>query len=374
MQRHIQQDLARKRKRNIILIVIAVVLLIFVGIRLFKSVTTSSEISVTQLPISASYNISPFGNYVLYYDGMSLHCITTSAGTRWSHQLGADAGFHTDGKSVVAWSGSQVYILNSNGTITHNESLGAPIQFARVGGNFAGIIIGDENAPHLYIVDLDGTVIDQEINAYDGFMLLNIGFFGENGQYMWTLSFDVAGSAPDTILNTFQVGQKNTGNLSLGDALVYAVIHDNENLKVVNTRQIRTFDYRGTENLQGASLVYGWRLIDSYLSAKGTLSMLYAPSSQTGAQYQIGELRLISGNTDTRYTLPTTCVGATVVDKQIYAFSDNYVYITEVGAQRFKAQNLKEFLPGSPKDFLGITADKVALLVIDDSVYAVKLP
>ena len=374
MQRHIQQDLARKRKRNFILAAVAVILLIVVGVQLIRRISSSSEITAKALPISTNYDISPFGKNVLYYDGMTLHCVTTSGGVRWSVPLGSDAGFHTDGLSVVAWSNSQIYVLNNSGVSTHSDNLGNPIQFAKIGHDYVAIVVGEDTAPHLYIIDLNGNAIDQEINAYDGFLLLDIGFFGENGKYMWTLAFDVLGSVPDTVLATFQVGQKNTGNLSLGDALVKAVVHDKDYLKVITTRQMRTFDYRGSENLQAAALVYGWSLIDHYLSPKGSISMLFAPTPQTSAQYQIGELRLIANNTDSRYTLPSACIGASVVEKTIYAFADQYIYTADVGAQRFRALELPAALPAAPSDFLGMTTDKVALLGVGEQVYALQLP
>lgn len=373
MQRHIQQDRARKRRRTILVIGLIAVVLVIIGVRFLSNLSGSSDITATPLSISSHYNVKPFGKYVLYYDGMSLHCVTTTGGTRWSVQLGQDADFDTDGNHVVAWSNSQLYVIDSGGATTHSDNLRSNIQFARIGTHFVGIVTGEDAAPHLYIIDLNGNPIDQEVNAYNGYMLLNMGFFGADGKYMWTLSFDVYGSVPDYTLTTFQVGQKNTGSLSLGDALVYSVLYDNQNLKVVSTRQMRTFDYRGTENIQEAALVYGWRLIDDYLPIKGNLSMLFAPETQTGAQYQVGELRLISGNTDTRYTLPSSCIGANVVDKSIYAFGDTYIYKAEAGGQHFSSWNLPGNL-SAPSELIGITSDKVALLVVSDQVYALKLP
>lgn len=373
MQRHLQQDLARKRRRTALFVGILSIIILIAVIRLVSNISSPADITATPLSISASYEVKPFGKYVLYYDGMSLHCVTTSGGVRWSVQLGQDAGFHTDGKNVVAWSNTQIYVVDSGGNTTHSDNLRSNIQFATVGTHFVGIVTGEQGAPHLYIIDLNGNHIDQEINAYSGYALLNMGFFGDEGKYMWTLSFDIYGSVPDYVLTTFQVGQKNTGSLSLGDALVYSVLYDNTNLKVVNTRQMRTFDYRGTENIQEVVLIYGWRLIDQYLPAKGSLSMLFAPEAQTGPRDQIGELRLITGTSDTRYTLPSACIGASVVEKSIYAFGEQYIYKAEAGGQHFSSLNMPS-LPSPPTDFIGITSDKVALVVIADQVYAIKLP
>lgn len=50
-------------------------------------------------------------------------------------------------------------------------------------------------------------------------IILDLGFYGSNGEYMWTLALDVFGTAANTILNTFEVGKMNTGEVSLGKAL-----------------------------------------------------------------------------------------------------------------------------------------------------------
>lgn len=34
----------------------------------------------------------PFGQNVLYYDGVSIHCMSDTGSVRWSFQIGADAG------------------------------------------------------------------------------------------------------------------------------------------------------------------------------------------------------------------------------------------------------------------------------------------
>ncbi|NLB90077.1 MAG: hypothetical protein GX786_02490 [Clostridiales bacterium] len=378
MQRHIQQDLARKRKRMFIILGIILVLIVAIVLRLVQNFSASSEITAVQLPISASYKIVPFGKNVLYYDGMNLNCITPTGATRWQIALGHDADFDTNGTSIVAWSNTQIYVIDGNGNPTHTDNLDSPIQFARIGEKYVGMITGEDSSPHLYITDLNGQYIDREHNAYEGYLLLNIGFFGDQDRYMWSLSFDVKGSVPDTILTTFQVGQKNTGSLSLGDALVRAVLYDNANLRVINTRQMRTFDYRGTENIQEAFLVYGWTLIDSHLPEKGSLSLLFAPSQQTSTQYRINELRVISGAMDIRYTLPSTCVGATVVGKSVYAFGGEYIYKAEVkadnSAQRFTPISMPSNVPGIPTDFLGATTDNVALIAFNNDIYALKLP
>ena len=57
--------------------------------------------------------------------------------------------------------------------------------------------------------------------------MLDCGFYGDDGQYLWTLAMDVFGTKANTILNTFQVGKMNTGEVSLGDSITYKVLFEN---------------------------------------------------------------------------------------------------------------------------------------------------
>ena len=64
---------------------------------------------------------------------------------------------------------------------------------------------------------------------------------------MWTLSLDVFGTASNTILNTFEVGKMNTGEVSLGSSITYSVLYENSVLRVINTRKMLSFNYRGMQ-------------------------------------------------------------------------------------------------------------------------------
>jgi hypothetical protein len=155
--------------------------------------------------------------------------------------------------------------------------------------------------------------------------------------------------------------------------MTYKVLYDAQNLRVMSTRQLRTFNYRGLEDTAKTILVYGWNLIASETPEKGDILMLLAPSAQTTSQYSIRELRLLSGTNDRRYTLPSSCVGAAIYNKTVYAFSSDYIYRTDLNAQRFSALNRPQNME-APSDLLGMTANGRALLACGDTVYAVTMP
>ncbi len=372
MQRR-QSDNTRKRRWVILVILILVIVLAVVIINAFSRIGQRAEASAVRLPCLAGQNVTPFGENVLYYDGVSIFCITTSGSVRWNYTIGANARFSASDNSVVAWVGSQMYILDQNGRPTFNDNLGQQVQFARVGKKFAAAIIGDDAEPRLLIRDLNGAPVDEEADAFTGRTMLDVGFYGEDGQYIWTLSLDVFGTVANTVLNTFEVGQMNTGEISLGEAIAYKVLYDAQKLRVMTTMQLRTFNYRSVEEANATVLVFGWKLIASDTPDKGASMILLAPNNQTNSQYEIREIRLLSGNADRRYTLPSSCVGAAIYNKAVYAFSSDYIYRTDMGAQRFSALNRPADMD-APTEFLGMTTGGWALLASGDTVYAVNLP
>ncbi|MFR2868601.1 MAG: hypothetical protein ACLTCK_11745, partial [Oscillospiraceae bacterium] len=237
-----QQDMKRRRQIRSWLILIGVVVAVFVALRLLQNIGTTREITISQLPCYSDQSVTPFGENVLYFDGASIHCLSGTGAIRWSYPVGADASFTVSDKHLVIWQGTQLYIVDENGRPTYNESMSSAIQFARVGKNYVAVIIGGDTEPELLVKDLTGAQVDEEADAFSGMMILDCGFYGDDGQYLWTLSMDVYGTKANTVMNTFQVGKMNTGEVSLGDAITYKVLFENGRLRVFNTRQLYTYD------------------------------------------------------------------------------------------------------------------------------------
>lgn len=371
-----RQESDRRRRiqiRNWIILIV-IIIAVIAGLRMLGNVGQTKEISAALLPCYASQSVTPFGDSVLYYDGASIHCLSGTGAIRWSYPVGAGATFSASDDHLVIWIGSQLFIVDKNGRPTYNENMGDTIQFARVGERYAAVVIGEDTAPDLVIKDLQGSQVDEETEAFSGMLLLDVGFYGEGGQYMWTLAIDVYGTAANTVMNTFQVGKMNTGVVSLGEPLTYKVLFEDSKLRVFTTQQMYTYDYKAVQDVNSTMLVYGWKLIDEYIPERGSASMLLAPTSQTGSSQSITELRVLSGSMDRRYTLPGACVGAAVQGKNIYAFSGTYLYRADVDSQRFYGYALP--LPDgvTATGFLGLTEGGRALITAGETVYSVSLP
>ena len=359
------------RARVIVLAVVAVLAAALL-LRFVLGLGGSRRLSAARLPCTAGQSVTPMGDSILYYDGLTLYCLSSTGAERWSQTLGENAGFSACETAVVAWVNNQLYIIDQNGSPTYNDHLEGTVQFARIGRRYVAAVLGDAMNATLVLKDYDGITVDTETVAYEDMLLLETDFFGNDDEYLWTLSLDVYGTAAETVLNTFEVGKLSTGEVSLGEPLAYEIVYAGGKLHIVNTRSVRVYDYRGTEDTNRSTLVYGWQLVSHDATVTSAASLLFAPVKQTASAVAINELRLLSGTTDKRFTMPDTCVGAVLYNRKIYAFSSDSLYRADVGAQRFSALTLP--VGGDVTGYLGLLTNGTALLTVGNTVYAVTLP
>lgn len=363
----------RKQLRNWI-ILLAIVLLIIGGVNLFSLLTRTSTVTALSLPCYAHQDVTVFQDGVLYYDGDSIHFVNAGGGIEWSYPVGDGASFAVSDDHLVIWAGTQLFIVNAKGKPSYNESMGANIQFARIGKKYAAVVTGDDLKATLTVKDLQGTQVDAETEAYDGMLILDCGFYGANNEYMWTLSYDIYNPAIASIMHTYQVGQMNTGEVNLGEHLAYKVIYADQMLNVFSTQQMYIYDYKGVQNVNDTMLVYGWKYLDHATPDRGATQFLLAPTAQTSSVQSITELRVFSSSLDRRYTLPSACVGAAIDAGRIYAFSEDYLYAGQVNSQRFYAYDMN--LPDDRQvtSFVGLTNNGYAIVVSNSEVFSVSLP
>lgn len=366
----------RKRRRQLRnwIILLTIVLLIIGAVNLFSLLTRTSTVTALSLPCYAHQDVTVFQDGVLYYDGDSIHFVNAGGGIEWSYPVGDGASFSVSDDHLVIWAGTQLFIVNAKGKPSYNESMGANIQFARIGKKYAAVVTGDDLKATLTVKDLQGTQVDAETEAYDGMLLLDCGFYGANNEYMWTLSYDIYNPAIASIMHTYQVGQMNTGEVNLGEHLAYKIIYADQLLNVFSTQQMYIYDYKGVQNVNDTMLVYGWKYLDHAAPDRGATQFLLAPTAQTSSTLSITELRVFSSSLDRRYTLPSACVGAAIEGGRIYAFSENYLYAGQVSSQRFYAYDMN--LPDDRQvtDFVGLTNNGYAIVISNSEVFSVSLP
>lgn len=356
--------------KRVLLIVAAVLLVLLIANVLGLLTGGSRNMNGKKLRCVVSQDVTVFGDRILYYDNQTLFCLSTAGNELWSVSVGEGADFHAGEKHVVVWSNNQVQVFDRNGSSSYSDRMTDDVQFARIGEKYVAIVSGTGMNTVLTVKDLDGTHVDTWDSTYAQQLILDCGFFGK-GEYLWTTALDVYGAVPETTLNTYQVGKMDIAAVSLGEPITYSVLYSGEYLNVVNTRQLRLYDFRGTQKADDTVLVYGWELIDG-MPTNSYPYLLFATVLQADADGAITELRLLRGKEDTRYSLPNSCVGAAIRNKKIYAFSSDSLYRADINAQRFTALRLP--VDGQVTSYLGMTSEGVALLACGTEVWAVTLP
>lgn len=350
-----------------IVVVVALVLFLFFGIRALRQGGGSIG-GVATLKALPTHQIMPFGSGVLYYDGMTLACANKAGNNRWTYTVGGSAGFHTNGERVVAWSANQLYILDGNGKPQYNDQMTNQVQFARVGTNYVAAFVGESDNGMVQVLDKEGRNVDNM--QVEGETLLDIGFFtSDMNEIMWIMGLDTNGTVPSVTLQTYRPGTLAIGSTSLGEQIVYRIYFDNARLHVVDTWQIRTYDYKLKSDNADPTLIYGWYLQDIKQVGRDLAQLLVQTPSSDGV-LRATDIRIIMGDSDRVLHLPTECFGAGLGTKSAYGFSSNYVYACSYGSNSFTAHQL----PDTMDRYLGMVDDNCAILASGSDIYLVQLP
>lgn len=371
------QDKQRRRRRQLRswIILLVVILAAATVFRIVSNLGSSTTITAKIMPCMADQDVTVFGSNLLYYDGASIQCLNRDGGIRWTFPVGTGARFSVSDTYLVIWSGTQLFIVDQNGNPSYNDNMSSEVQFARIGSKYCAVVIGQEDTtPEVIIKNMDGTQVDEEAEAFKNMMVMDMGFYGTNDQYMWVLSMDVYGVAVNMVLNTFQVGKMNTGETDLGEYLAYKVVFENNLLHVFTTQQMYTYDYKAVQDVTRTQLVYGWQLVDVSIPERGSAHMLLAPTSQMNGSLTITELRVLTDKRDRRYSLPSACVGAGIDGDNLYAVSSDYLYHANVEKQRFYGYLLP--LPDGVQatKLLGLLQGGYAAVAAGEQVYVISLP
>jgi len=327
-----------------------------------------SEARPVMLGCSPNDPVQAFGQYFLYYNNGMLSCSSVKGGIRWQFSLGTGASFHTDGSTVAAWNGRQLYILDGSGTVTYNDRVDGDILFARAGTTYVLAAVRSEDGLQVRVTDHTG-VLAEQITLED-VTLLDAGFFGSKLQRMYTLTLDARGDTPATQLNTYEPGRLATGAVTVTGQIIYSVYASEPYLMAAGTVRLTAYDYKCTVAAAIPEvLVYGYQLLDTR-ALVGEAAALYAPPPDSAGQWAIRRMRLIGKTTDVMLYLPAICTDAVLTTRGVVAFSGRAAYWLKYGQTRFETATM------------AVAVDRV-LCVLDSgyaavadglSAYVVKLP
>ena len=162
--RETAEDIRRRQIRSWIILV-AVALAVVLGIHFLGRYGKGKEIDMAKLPCYANQNVTPFRDGLVYYDGASIHHLSSSGMIRWSFPAGGDIKFAVGPNSLALWSGTQLFLVDKDGNATYNESMEGRVQFARVGERYVAVVVGEDTEPKLIVKDLKGAQVDAEAEA-----------------------------------------------------------------------------------------------------------------------------------------------------------------------------------------------------------------
>lgn len=324
--------------------------------------------SATVLPCNARQVIEPLGDGVVYSDGTHLHALNSSGRQKWNYMVGSGFSFDACEDGVAAWTGSSISLLEGDsGAPLFSGVMDEKVISAKMGASYAAVLIGeDEQNSTLMIMEHDGREIDEI--TLPNLTVLQYGFFN-NGNMLWVMSLDTEGTVPMSQLATYRPGRMQSGKITDSDQVLYQAMFESPNVYTIGTTYARVYDYTGVEDTTRRMLIYGWYLMDSGGSGENSL-MAFAPMAQVGAQVNVSDVRMISGNTDRTVRMPFTCHSLAVRNNKVYGFSEQYVMSYGLNDAKASVMQLPVYCDG----MLGITENNEAVLVSGESVYLVTLP
>lgn len=360
--------LPRVLRRLIVGGIALVLLLLVIYVVVNLAGQTNKPVRINARPTD---NIQALGDSVLYYDGTMLNCVGPGGASKWAYNVGANADFSCSQSMIVAWSGYQLIVLNKDGQLTYSDRMEQPVRFARIGDVYVAAVIGDELASQVHVTSHTGTVLES-INLAElqpDIFVLDVGFLSTRGQLIWVLGLDINGTTPISNLSTYEPGQKLTGAVELQDDLVYSVYPHNNNLMVVDTSRVRTFNYKCVEQTEFASvLVYGWQLKQTKAIGRNTYA-LFEQMPQSGNQASFSELRVLVNDKMQSLRLMSPCFASGLSEKGVYGFSQDTLHYAAYGSPTVKSTPLTFPIT----DFVCMLNGGRAVVVSGTDVFIMKL-
>ncbi|MCL1964215.1 MAG: hypothetical protein FWF69_04045 [Firmicutes bacterium] len=361
---------ARQILKRIILAAVVLVGVILV-VYLFTSLLDNAGRPV---PVGArpTDNIQPFGENLLYYDGVTLTCVGPNGASKWQFFLGPEWDYCCTKTMIAAWAGNQLQVIDKNGVSTYNDRMEGQVRMARVGEAYvAACIAADASSitnSTIRVMSHTGAVLESK--RVDDLYVLDFGFFYTRGQLVWVLSLDIDGNVPITDLSTLEPGRMATGAADLDDTMVYRVYSHDNLLMAVDTSAVQAFNYRCVPQTVPAPVpIYGWYMNDVRAAGRNTYALL-EPMPGAGISSTFSELRLITNYTMQLLRLLAPCFASGLSEKGVYAFGENVICFAPYGSGQFKLN----FVTSKLSSLICMLDNGRAVLEIGNGVYIMKLP
>lgn len=323
--------------------------------------------NATLLTAEPEQNIKPLGSGVLYYDGTVLHAMNARGQQIWTSTAGVGADFSVGLGGVASWSGTMLTLLDESGQTLFSGNLEGEIIGAYLGTEYAAVQLGPEHSSTMLLLERGGRQVDAI--DFPSLTVLDFGFLS-GGTLFWAMTVNTEGTVPLCSISTYRPGKMLAGTVTDTEQILYKVMFQSTQIRVVGSSYLRTYNYHGAEQNQHRKLVYGWYLMGVEEDVDNPL-MAFVPTSQTGGVANVTDVRLIRGDQETTIRLPIACFKLFTKGDCLYAFSNQYVLVYRMGDTKPTAYKL----PLSyVENVLGVCDGNSAIVTSGSSVYLVPLP
>jgi hypothetical protein len=353
-------------------IIIAIAVFVAVNVLLFTTLLNKSrsiEKSVVRIASGENARAYPYEGGVVTVDGVHVT----------SYDYNGEKQFETDverenmqafrnGDNTVLWQTNLAIVLNSAGEVRVPHDVGETneIIMAVCNSSQFAVAVIEEGQVKIRVFDFHGIEIWD--NLFTDMTILDIGYFGEKDQQLWTLILDYHGTLPITRLYTNYPGSSQTGRITVNDQVCYALEPLDDSVYLVGTHHILSRTY--TDTKLSEIMINGWALQSSYANDKDEVSFLLAPVDTTGNDVPLSALWYITpAGEQYRISMPAGILRGMLTDRKIYAVSKDGIYYMNFNGQK---RNFAK-LPFDTEEVVGVCGGKAVVLRSGWDYYIVGL-
>ena len=329
--------------------------------------TPSNFADYRALQLDAIQSLQTVGDGFVYYDGSAITKIGEDGQSRWNYMIGGGAELQAGDAGVAAWVGQTLTLIDgSTGVTGYSNKMEAEILSAKVGAQYAAVLLGPEHNSTIVLMETGGRRVDS-ITLADQ-TVIDYGFF-YNDSLFWVMILDTNGTVPSCTINTYRPGRRLVGSITDSEQILYHTSFQSAQISCTGDTFIKVYNYNGAEESDKRNLVYGWTLADDDEGADNPI-MAFVPNAQFESGELMHDVRMIRGSTERTVRMPWGCSWLVAVGNRVYGFSnEGYIMVAQIDSQRVGAHRLSV-----PFDRVyGVTDGGVALLGYGTTVYFVPL-
>ena len=319
------------------------------------------------LQLDAIQDLHSVSDGFVYYDGSAITKIGEDGASRWNYMVGGGAKIWAGSAGVAAWIDQTLTLIDGNTGVTgYSNKMEAEILSAKVGAQYAAVLLGPEHNSTIVLMETGGRRVDS-ITLSDQ-TVIDYGFF-YNDSLFWVMILDTNGTVPSCTINTYRPGRRLVGSITDSEQIFYHTNFQSAQICCTGDTFIKVFNYNGAEETDKRNLVYGWTLADDDAGADNPM-MAFVPNNQFESDQLMRDVRMIRGSTERTVRMPWGCSWLVASGNRVYGFSnEGYIMVAQIDSQRVSAHRLSV-----PFDRVyGVTDSGVALLGYGTTVYFVPL-